>query len=102
MRSERKAYGATSRSGGGPLGRVGGCRQAEITTGIAIRAVVVGSGVRFIARPDRANYPVHVFDPDRMSNLDQHTPLMRQFFTAKAEHPDVLLFFRMGDFYELF
>jgi len=27
---------------------------------------------------------------------------MRQFFTAKAEHPDVLLFFRMGDFYELF
>ena len=37
----------------------------------------------------------------RMS-LEQHTPLMRQFFAAKAEHPDVLLFFRMGDFYELF
>ena len=37
-----------------------------------------------------------------MSHLDQHTPLMRQFFAAKAEHPDVLLFFRMGDFYELF
>ncbi len=33
---------------------------------------------------------------------EQHTPLMRQFFNAKAEHPDVLLFFRMGDFYELF
>jgi len=32
----------------------------------------------------------------------QHTPLMKQFFAAKAEHPDVLLFFRMGDFYELF
>jgi len=32
----------------------------------------------------------------------QHTPLMQQFFAAKAEHPDVLLFFRMGDFYELF
>ena len=32
----------------------------------------------------------------------EHTPLMRQFFAAKAEHPDVLLFFRMGDFYELF
>ncbi len=27
---------------------------------------------------------------------------MRQFFAAKAEYPDVLLFFRMGDFYELF
>ena len=35
-------------------------------------------------------------------SLEQHTPLMRQFFAAKAEHPDVLLFFRMGDFYELF
>ncbi len=32
----------------------------------------------------------------------QHTPLMRQFFAAKADHPDILLFFRMGDFYELF
>jgi DNA mismatch repair protein MutS len=36
------------------------------------------------------------------SDLAQHTPLMRQYFTAKAAHPDVLLFFRMGDFYELF
>jgi len=35
-------------------------------------------------------------------SIEQHTPLMRQFFAAKAEHPDVLLFFRMGDFYELF
>ena len=35
-------------------------------------------------------------------SLEQHTPLMKQFFAAKAEHPDVLLFFRMGDFYELF
>jgi len=35
-------------------------------------------------------------------SLEQHTPLMKQFFAAKAEHPDVLMFFRMGDFYELF
>src|SRR5690554_6010394 len=27
---------------------------------------------------------------------------MKQFFANKAEHPDELLFFRMGDFYELF
>jgi len=27
---------------------------------------------------------------------------MKQFFAAKAQHPDLLLFFRMGDFYELF
>ena len=30
------------------------------------------------------------------------TPVMRQFLAAKAGHPDALLFFRMGDFYELF
>ena len=32
----------------------------------------------------------------------EHTPLMKQFFAAKAEYPDLLLLFRMGDFYELF
>ena len=32
----------------------------------------------------------------------QHTPFMRQYHAAKAQHPDILLFFRMGDFYELF
>ncbi len=36
------------------------------------------------------------------ADSSQHTPLMRQYFAAKAEHPDVLLFFRMGDFYEMF
>jgi len=36
------------------------------------------------------------------TELDQHTPLMRQYLAAKREHPDILLFFRMGDFYELF
>ena len=30
------------------------------------------------------------------------TPVMRQYLAAKAAHPDALLFFRMGDFYELF
>src|SRR5579863_3781031 len=30
------------------------------------------------------------------------TPVMRQYFAAKAAHPEALLFFRMGDFYELF
>ena len=37
-----------------------------------------------------------------LDKTPEHTPLMKQFFAAKAEHPDVLLFFRMGDFYELF
>jgi DNA mismatch repair protein MutS len=32
----------------------------------------------------------------------QHTPMMQQYLAIKAEHPDTLLFYRMGDFYELF
>src|SRR5882757_4653683 len=30
------------------------------------------------------------------------TPMMQQYWDAKAKHPDMLLLFRMGDFYELF
>ncbi len=32
----------------------------------------------------------------------QHTPMMQQYFKIKAEYPDMFLFYRMGDFYELF
>lgn len=32
----------------------------------------------------------------------QHTPMMQQYLRIKAEHPDKLLLYRMGDFYELF
>ena len=31
-----------------------------------------------------------------------HTPVMQQYLRIKSRHPDVLLFYRMGDFYELF
>ena len=31
-----------------------------------------------------------------------HTPMMQQYLRIKADHPDMLLFYRMGDFYELF
>ncbi|WP_243745991.1 DNA mismatch repair protein MutS [Tahibacter aquaticus] len=36
------------------------------------------------------------------SGSSEHTPLMRQYFAAKADYPETLVFFRMGDFYELF
>ncbi|WP_183292975.1 DNA mismatch repair protein MutS [Cupriavidus alkaliphilus] len=32
----------------------------------------------------------------------RHTPMMQQYLRIKADHPDTLLFYRMGDFYELF
>ena len=31
-----------------------------------------------------------------------HTPMMRQYLAIKAEYPEMLMFYRMGDFYELF
>jgi DNA mismatch repair protein MutS len=35
-------------------------------------------------------------------HVSEHTPMMQQYLRIKAEHADALLFYRMGDFYELF
>ena len=35
-------------------------------------------------------------------DLSRHTPMMQQYLRLKAQHADTLLFYRMGDFYELF
>ncbi len=37
-----------------------------------------------------------------MSDLSAHTPMMQQYWKLKNQHPDLLMFYRMGDFYELF
>ncbi len=37
-----------------------------------------------------------------LADLGKHTPMMQQYLRLKADHPDTLLFYRMGDFYELF
>ena len=34
--------------------------------------------------------------------LPAHTPMMRQYLAIKAEYPDTLVLYRMGDFYEVF
>ena len=36
------------------------------------------------------------------ANFTGHTPMMQQYLRIKAEHPNTLLLYRMGDFYELF
>jgi DNA mismatch repair protein MutS len=36
------------------------------------------------------------------SAFDGHTPMMQQYLQLKSQHPDKLVFYRMGDFYELF
>src|SRR3984893_1201491 len=37
-----------------------------------------------------------------LNSVQDHTPMMQQYLRLKAQHPDVLLFYRMGDFYEMF
>lgn len=37
-----------------------------------------------------------------MTELSTHTPMMQQYLKIKANYPDMLLFYRMGDFYEMF
>jgi DNA mismatch repair protein MutS len=37
-----------------------------------------------------------------MNKASDHTPMMQQWLRIKADHPDILVFYRMGDFYELF
>ncbi len=34
--------------------------------------------------------------------IDKHTPMMQQYLRVKQQHPDILLLYRMGDFYEMF
>lgn len=36
------------------------------------------------------------------AQLSKHTPMMQQYLKLKAQYPDTLMFYRMGDFYELF
>ena len=36
------------------------------------------------------------------ADFQQHTPMMQQYLRLKAQYPELLLFYRMGDFYELF
>lgn len=46
----------------------------------------------------------HCFTCHYMKNndLQQHTPMMQQYLRIKADHPATFVFYRMGDFYELF
>ncbi len=40
--------------------------------------------------------------PASPTTAPAHTPMMVQYLGLKAQHPDILLFYRMGDFYEMF
>jgi len=57
------------------------------------------------ALPGRGTLPQRLPHRSRLDpslDLSAHTPMMAQYLRLKADHPDTLLFYRMGDFYELF
>ena len=45
---------------------------------------------------------VHVQEPRPVPDLSKHSPYMQQYLRIKADHAGTLVFYRMGDFYELF
>src|SRR6056297_3452257 len=59
-------------------------------------------GVRGAVGEDRARAGPLDGEGDRMSASALETPMMRQFLKIKAQYPDAILFYRMGDFYEMF
>ena len=49
------------------------------------------------------DYLISTLDKDTtLAQQEQYTPMMQQFMRIKADHPNDILFYRMGDFYELF
>lgn len=44
----------------------------------------------------------HQFHQQQGFPMSELTPMMRQYLEIKADHPDAILFFRLGDFYEMF
>ena len=55
-----------------------------------------------VSDPDLEAEPVNNQAPVTPAAKSSVTPMMAQYLEIKADHPDALLFYRMGDFYELF
>ena len=51
-----------------------------------------------MARPPKSNNPPKLYPIEELNT----TPLMRQYQQMKAKHPDAIMLFRVGDFYETF
>jgi DNA mismatch repair protein MutS len=69
-------------------------RDLDVADSIRSRAAAMVSPQRLYRIPSmRSAAP---------EGLAQHTPMMQQYLRIKAQYPDVLVFYRMGDFYEMF
>ena len=62
----------------------------------------VVSETNTISNMDEAAAEARALSALASADVSGQTPVMRQYFAAKAAHPDCLMFCRIGDFYELF
>src|SRR6476469_4537169 len=71
-----------------------------MTQGAAMGATQAKAGK---GHGDEAEAPVEApGEPAGAREIASLTPMMRQYLETKALHPDAILFFRLGDFYEMF
>src|SRR5699024_9173604 len=63
-----------------------------------VREQVPDDNLPRFASPASARIPM----PKDTLDFSSHTPMMQQFWRLKSQYPDQLMFYRMGDFYELF
>ncbi len=70
------------------------------------RVVYSGAGAAADATAAETTHALARGDPDQLALLGAEylptTPVRRQYLELKAQHPDAILFFRLGDFYETF
>jgi DNA mismatch repair protein MutS len=85
-----------------------GCQQQLQPVHDAGHAVVAGGGAATVpaicrAASERLSFPiVRLPTQQRPMPKPEDTPLMQQWRDAKSRHPDAIVFFRVGDFYEMF
>src|SRR5690606_33486090 len=81
------------------IARVGAAVAATPTGGRARgREHVLDDNLPLFASPVSARITM----PKDTLDFSSHTPMMQQFWRLKSQYPDQLMFYRMGDFYELF
>ncbi len=77
--------------------------QIELRPLLLPRTYLIG---RYITLPKEFMSKTSTTNSDKSTTASkaaqQHTPMMQQYLKIKAEHPNELVFYRMGDFYELF
>ncbi len=84
-------------------------RPIDRTDGLIWKAAVIREDIQPASVPDPSLepepaelIPANVAPESAVEKTAELTPFMKQWSAAKRENPDALLFFRMGDFYELF